>query len=529
MRRLFVLVCAVVAVARIAAAEPRRAPVVAATVYPEGAEVVRMLRLRLEPGRPQLRIAGLPEKLDPASLRVAVKPGDVVDLEGLATREVPQAELAGEREAALVAEIERIENAIQREEDRIRAAEVQLKLIERIGRTAADIATRELELGRPDPKAWRRSWEAVGAGAAEILELIRQSEISKRALERELDARKRELEAIRTGARGYRELTLDLEVEEATEVTVEIRHFVAEAGWEPLYDVHLRTRKREVTLQRRARVWQRTGEDWREVALRLSTARPQAGIAPPELEPWYIDVLEMRPMGTARAPVAPPPMAAARAGGEMTIRVGEFVSTYTSGGTLTLPADGSTRVVALDRRRMPAEVRVEVAPKLDPAPYVIAEFSYAGQDPLLPGRVRLRRDGVYVGETSLRLTAPGARLTLGFGRDDKVEVEHRFDLESKSREGIFDDYRRIERRWVTRIRNRHRVPMTIVLYDRFPVPQDERITVELLRDGTPPTSRDVDGRRGVLAWRYRYAPNEERAIRFGFAVSYPAELEIGGL
>ncbi len=515
------------------AAEIRRnAPVRAATLYPQGAEVVRTLSVELEAGRRQVVLEGLPAELDTGSIRIAAKPGDRIDLRGFTTRLRPAADYVGPRERELEREIERLGDEVRLREDRIRAARIQLRLVERIGEAAADLATAELAAGQPQPGAWRKSWEAVGSGAIEILEVMRQNEREKRELQRRLDAKKRELEQIRTGARATTELILDLEIEEATTASIEVRHLVEQAGWTSIYEARLHSRKGEISLLRRAQAWQKTGEDWRNVALRLTTTRPRGSVVPPRLDPWYLDVVEPGPAVRERTSRPGTPEAAfalAAPAPPVEREVGEFHTTFTVSKRLDLAADGSRRTITLTRDKLRADLLVEIAPKVDPAPYLTARFTYDEADPLLPGPVRLVRDGAYVGETVLDLVVAGQDIRLGFGRDDKVEVEHRLDTDFKSEEGIIQSYRRLERRWVTRVRNRHKRALPIVVYDRMPTPLDERITVELLEDTTPPTTRGVGGRPGVLAWRYEYEPGEERRIRFGFAVTFPEDLEVSGL
>ncbi len=515
------------------AAENRsNAPVRAATLYPEGAEVVRNLRVELPAGRREVIIAGLPADLDTASIRIVVKPGDLFDLRGFTSRLRPAAAYVGPRERELQREIERLGDEIRLREDRVRAARIQLRLVERIGEAAADLASRELAAGRPEPGAWRKSWEAVGSGAIEILEVIRQNERETRELQRRLDAKRRELEQLRTGARATTELVLDLEVEEDATASIELRHAVEQAGWSPFYEARLRSRRGEISLVRRARAWQKTGEDWRGIALRLSTTRPRNTVVAPELDPWFVDIVEIGPMARDRAfrpggvPEAEMALSAAAPAPPVVRRIGEFHTTFTVSKPLDLLADGSERMLTLTRDKLPADLLVEIVPKVDPAPYLTARFTYEEADPLLPGPIRLVRDGAYVGETDLEFVVAGQEIRLGFGRDDKVEVNHRLDTDFKSEEGIIQSYRRIERRWVTRVRNRHKRSLPIVVYDRLPIPRDERITVELLADGTPPTEREVDGKPGVLGWRYEYEPGEVREIRFGFAVTFPKDLRV---
>ncbi len=60
------------------------------------------------------------------------------------------------------------------------------------------------------------------------------------------------------------------------------------------------------------------------------------------------------------------------------------------------------------------------------------------------------------------------------------------------------------------------------------VDEIERIEVELLRATTKPTERDIDGHKGVLAWTDTYEPNEERTIKFGYAVTHPEDQTVSG-
>ncbi len=72
------------------------------------------------------------------------------------------------------------------------------------------------------------------------------------------------------------------------------------------------------------------------------------------------------------------------------------------------------------------------------------------------------------------------------------------------------------------------MPIRITVMDRMPVPRDERIKVELLKQSTKPTEKDVEERKGVLAWTEDYEPGEELAVVFGYAVTYPEDESVPG-
>jgi uncharacterized protein (TIGR02231 family) len=99
--------------------------------------------------------------------------------------------------------------------------------------------------------------------------------------------------------------TVEVEVSQAGELTLQVSYLVNQAGWVPLYDLCLleQWESPELELGYLAQVTQDTGEAWEGVDLTLSTARPAMASVLPELDPWYI---------SQRRPVYPmPPMSAA--------------------------------------------------------------------------------------------------------------------------------------------------------------------------------------------------------------------------
>ena len=87
---------------------------------------------------------------------------------------------------------------------------------------------------------------------------------------------------------GERVLTVELECQAAGDLTLELSYTVPQVGWYPLYDARVDFAKGKAELSSFAVVRQTTGEDWSDVQLTLSTARPSVGGRMPELTPWYL-------------------------------------------------------------------------------------------------------------------------------------------------------------------------------------------------------------------------------------------------
>ena len=75
-----------------------------------------------------------------------------------------------------------------------------------------------------------------------------------------------------------------------------VRYRIGDDGWAPFYDARLSTpdkaQKSKVELVRRAEVMQSSGENWDNVALTLSTARPLGATSAPDLWEQEIQIYE---------------------------------------------------------------------------------------------------------------------------------------------------------------------------------------------------------------------------------------------
>jgi uncharacterized protein (TIGR02231 family) len=510
--------------------------ITAVTVFPDRALVTRTVEVEVPAGDAAVWVPGLPAGLLEDSLRVEGSADVPLVIGSLESRRVFAEELVGDRERALAGELQGLRDEERAWADRIRALQTQLAFIQALGKKFPERLEAELLQGRAEPGAWKEAWTAVGAGAAETYAAIQEAEGRQRDVAEKIRKVQQELAQVATGRREEVRARVHLSAPRPGRATLSLSYQVGGAAWWPAYDARLATEEGVVHLAHLAQVRQSTGEDWNAVALTLSTARPALGAQVPELPPWYIDILQVRPlargkaapmlaegaghleMDTLAAP-APAPVRAERAQAEVV--AGEFAAAYRIPGPATVPADSQPHQFAVGTHALPARVSVRAVPKVEPVGYLQAKATFEGEAALLPGQVSLFRGDAYIGKVALPLTRPGEELDLSFGADDRVRIAYAFDTGERSRKGIFEKRRRVERRYRIEVTNHHGRPLEVAVWDQLPVPQDERIQVELLPDSTPPTERDPEGLRGVLVWRRTYPPNEKARILFGYAVSYP--------
>lgn len=71
--------------------------------------------------------------------------------------------------------------------------------------------------------------------------------------------------------------------------TFSLTYYLTAAAWEPIYDFRVNEIGEPLAIDYNAIIYQNSGEDWKDVALTLSTSDPSLGSAKPELEDWFID------------------------------------------------------------------------------------------------------------------------------------------------------------------------------------------------------------------------------------------------
>jgi uncharacterized protein (TIGR02231 family) len=339
------------------------------------------------------------------------------------------------------------------------------------------------------------------------------------------------------------EVRIDLAADAAAPALLRVTYAVRGARWTPAYDARLDTggkdRKPVLELVRRAEIVQTTGEDWPDVALSVSTVRSAQGGSAPEMRPWIVrypvPVQPLERMERGLQYNAPSPgalMSDQLAGGSRTKKAEERQATVeTNGfqvmfripGRIAVPAGQGIKSFRIVGTSITPELMVHAVPALAATAFLQATFKHAEDAPLLPGRVSIYRDGIFVGRSPMALAAKDEDVRLGFGIDEKVKVVRTVVRRNEGTAGFIGSSKIDEREFKTTIRNAHDFPIKIAIEDQVPVSEQEDIQVEMLPLTTPPTTRELRDRRGVMEWAFEAKPGEARELKLGWRVRWPKD------
>jgi uncharacterized protein (TIGR02231 family) len=529
----------------------------AVTVFPQGADVVRVLEVDVPVGEHSLILADLPQNIDAQSLRVeGVGDGSLI-IGSVDTRN-------------RISDITAIDAQRTPLENEFKDLQVERQGLDQ---TIADLnQQRTMLISLADKQLVPQSstenvksidttqlgglLDLVGQRLAGLSKDIMTAQKRQRDIDVRIEVINGKLSELPTPEDSRTEVVVNVEATEAIKATLRVSYRVQEAAWVPFYDARLAigdaAAKPKLELVHRAEVTQNTGESWNDVMLTLSTARPQGQTSAPEMASIEVSKLEA-PEPVAAAAPAPTTdaevayIAEDDSGGaartlkamkldkprlrnlvqkQAAIETAGFQANYVIASRVTVDNAGQSKKVRITSGAYDAALQALTVPRVDTTVYLTASFTVVGQGPQLPGTVNLYRDGVYVGQGYLPLLSPSEKADLGFGADDLVKVTRDEVKRVSGEEGLLTSSNIDDRAWDITVKNLHNIAMPVRVIDRVPFTASKEIEISETAGMTAPTVRDLDKQRGVLAWDFVLDPQKDNSLKTGYKITWPEGMRV---
>ncbi|KAJ1979504.1 hypothetical protein H4R35_001494 [Dimargaris xerosporica] len=243
-------------------------------------------------------------------------------------------------------------------------------------------------------------------------------------------------------------ITYTSTTEEEAPAIFKLTYVVTRASWTAYYDVRAFTDSEAVEIKYMAHVRQVTGEDWSNVAMVLSTAKPSQGMTPPSLTEWNIDAHPPRPVliptmraasASLKASRAPPAQSPGGAMDEVTAstirgysmpapspetvaRAGLVSMALEVQHPVNLPSSEDTHTVSVGLVTTLAQFKHTAAPKLAQDVYLKARVRNTSDFVLLPGEASIFCDHSFVGKVPVPHVNPNDHFDCFLGIDASVKV-----------------------------------------------------------------------------------------------------------
>lgn len=502
-------------------------------VYQSGAQVVRELKTSLEAGTTQLAVQGLSQYVNSGSISVTGT-GDATLL-------------------SVVSQLDYLNDT--KKSPRLKALQDSLDEMTRSLDKVNDLSS--IYLGEMDVLNANKSVGGANIGVdkdnlKEFIDFYRERmiELKIKLLDNKDEVKKLKVHIDKLNQqiaslaaeenKPTNTIFITLDSKQRTNVSLEISYVVSGAGWTPLYDIRAVDAKSNVQLAYKANVFQYTGEEWKNVKLKLSTGNPAQNGVKPTLLPWYLNFYEpvvyykgnaetrknkaMMDNAMQEAPAAGMQEVMITSADFTTVDQNQLSTDFNIAIPYSIPSDGKKYAVDIQSFSLPAAYTYSSAPKLDRDAFLLARIAGWDELNLLSGEANVYFEGSFVGNTVIDTRSAQDSLEISLGRDKRIVItrEKRKDVSGKKLMGSTIVK---ELNYVITVRNTKKDPVRITLEDQVPISKNTDIDVKVI---------DFDGgeyspETGKVKWSLDIAPGETASKKLNFSVKYPKDKIVDGL
>ncbi len=517
-------------------------------IYPDSALLSRVASLKLSPGEYKVIFSNIIPEVDENSLRVSAQGTTEVRLFGAQVKKEFLEEVPSERIKQLKEEIQKLEDDIRRGQDLNKLLLEEKNFLDSIRLFSNGQIPKDLVTKMPTGQDLDNTLKFLDTKLKENYMQVLECELKNRDLGNKVGALKKQLSEISSGAgrKLKRLIAVELEVLKAANFNLSVSYLVGGANWEPIYDARANFEKSEVEMLSYGIIRQRTGEDWQDVEISLSTAKPAIGGRMPYVAPWFLRpyqpprIMEHRKAGFSmslqKEAFDKPEEESIDTiqGGERFAAVQEkgIAVVYKLPRKASIKSDGSEHKLPVSSQTLQAKFEYSTYPRVVLNAYLGSRVTNAPNLQLLAGRVNIFLEGDFVGSSSIDNIGPGEEFDLYLGVDENVKVK-REQIEKKIDEtliaGIPSPTRRTTLKYKLTLENYKHKKINLKLFEAMPVSEDDRIKVKIEKVSLEPKEKDWKDRKGIWLWELELEPKQKKEIIYTFIIEHPREMPVEGL
>jgi uncharacterized protein (TIGR02231 family) len=335
---------------------------------------------------------------------------------------------------------------------------------------------------------------------------------------------------------------------------IEISYLTGNASWQPFYDIRVKDTKSPLQLVSKANITQYTGEDWKNVILKLSTSNPNEWGIKPELQPNYVSFMQAyynltpntfsysttgkemkreikadeevsdgdQPVSidpevlSVQAPSPPIQFSAGNANALQTDVNIEFNVT----SAYSIPTDNNPHQVDLTINNLDAVYGYTAIPKLDKDAFVTAKVSGNDLVNQISGEANIYFDGTFVGKTFINGTTSDS-IVISLGRDKRIQIQ-RIKLKDFCSKTFSGSSKKELTTYEISMRNTRKEPLILTVEDQIPVSTDKEIEIKMLNASNAVYNQTT----GKLVWTIRLEAEQSQSIKFSYEIKYPKDKQL---
>lgn len=320
--------------------------------------------------------------------------------------------------------------------------------------------------------------------------------------------------------------------------------------WQMQYDVRASSESKKINLILFGNVYQKTGEDWNEVRLSLSTGSPVNAIQPPSLHAWYLDIYHVpkasvasydkKALGRAYAKEYPKSgaMKDEEEAPESQIKErGPYVE-------IALPLQQTILSSTKYQKKYIQEFNLsghkkirlyyELIPSQVRSGFLKVNITNTTSLPWLPGVAQIFLENEFMGKATMPYIPKGKNEELVLGMETRLTSQKELVKKFEDTSGIFGGKRRILYQYKITIENQLPKTTEVAVLDVIPISRNKKIQVEIANLSEPFFEDDAfkkttEYAHGVRKWKLEIHPHKRRVITYDIVVTHEKDIRVQGI
>lgn len=506
------------------------------TVYPDRALIKKVARIDLKPGSHTVVLAPLPAALIDSTVQIGGRGTAAVSVLSVLVSSKPVIEAPNEKIKELKAKIQALVDEDEAHQDNLNALKAKKKFVSNIVKAYQKSISEDIAGGIGGSAVLKTIHDFIGGSLNDIMAKGISIRIERRRVEREIRALRKELNKIKSPGRDVvKQVAVELDVSKPGKFVLELTYVQPGASWKPSYEFRADIKNGKLSIKTFGSIIQKTGEDWKNVKLTLSTARPSIGGVMPELQPWQLDFLYGKKKRKFKIPL--PGMVAHKEmmknGDVMDYEVAAVEDAGTAVNYVlerptTIPSDGEPHKSPVTFDVLSATFIYAASPRLIEYAYLQAKIENTTDHPFSPGRASVFIGDDFVGNTDIGLLNPGQKTELSLGVDEGIVVKRKLKSKRTRDKSLFGKTL-IDYSYEITAENYKPAAIKLVLREQLPVPVHKEIEVELEEGFSTPALKEEFKKSGIYLWEINLKPRQKFSLKYSYTVKYPSGRELEGM
>lgn len=521
------------------------------TVYLSGAEVNRDYQVQLSKGLHELRFINISAHTDSRSIQFEMDtPADLLSI--TMEKDYLKSQKGSKKIQMVRDSIKLMQEKIQGVQDEISALQTEKQVLSTNQKIGGDNVSLTVEQIRSTATFYRERTLAINKS-------ISKKEREQKEINQNVYKLQQQLNEYNYKENSKNNVIVVLvETNSPQLLKGELKYNVSNTGWAPSYDLIAEDISGDIELKYKAKVFNNTGNDWKNINVKLSTGDPNLSASVPELNPWKLGYSNVTYSGnkgnrvgkqsyavpqmqSRQAPQQQAPAMNQRLDGQgrvqndhtgnisgvnnlvemRTIEVSELSTEFEIDRKYSIPSDAKPYIVEITDYDLKGKFAYVSVPKLDKDAFLMAKIIGWEQLDLVPGPSNVYFNQTYVGESYINTRNVEDTLGLSFGRDDKIIVTRK-RVEDFSSKSVIGNYKKDTYAYEVIVKNNRSRDIEMELYDQVPISTDSDIDVSV--DETSDAA--YDEATGELTWKVKLKPGEAKKYTISFTIKYPKEKKV---